>query len=50
MKVAPVVAVALWKRVVPGNEEISSPLQKHVFLTCEDCIGEHLPQNKFHLS
>ena len=50
MKVSPVVAVALWRRVVPGKDEILSPLERNVFLTCEDCVGEHLFQNKFHLS
>ena len=50
MKVAPVVAVALWRRVVPVKEEISSPLHRNVFLTCEDCSGEHLFHYMFHLS
>ena len=50
MKVGPVVAVTLWRRVVPAKEEISSTLDRHVFLTCEDCVGENLFQKKFHLS
>ena len=29
MKVGPVVAVVLRRRVVPGKEEISSPLHRH---------------------
>jgi hypothetical protein len=49
-KVSPAEVVALWRGVVPGKEEISSPLPRPVFLTCEDCVDEHLFQNKFHLS
>ena len=50
MKISPGVAVALWRRVVSGKEEISSPFHGHEFLTCEDCVGEYFFQNKFHLS
>ena len=50
MKVSPGVAVALWRRVVSGKEEISSPFHEHEFLTCEDCVGLYFFQNRFHLS